>query len=999
MARLTRVDTWRDRMAGRLAAGLLASIFFVTPAHARSSPPRYVATVWQTEQGLPQNSVYDMVQDRDGYLWLATWGGLVRFDGTRFRVFGAADVPGLGSSRILSLHASRSGALWIGTRDGGLTRIDNGVATRYAGEGLPRTLVTSIREDAEGEVWINTPGVIARVAGTRLRAYGSHQGKSVSEFYLQARDGSLWFHSGNDIVRFGADGAIATLPVLKQSGFLVREARDGSVWIASNDQPRLVRWYQGAFSDVRLPPVGRRQWAGVYPRAGVLAMATDTDGELLLLTPAGLVRVVNGRPGPAEPLPVPANGGEPPKALSLLVDREGNRWIGTLTTGLHRLRPAPVTAYGQAEGLSDSEFRSVFQDRDRRIWLGGERLYWFDGNQFHLFPGLVDIRAIAQTRNGDLWFGGSGGLYRWRSGVLSRFKIDAPAVSVILEDRQGTLWIVAPTYERPGGLYRFREGRFERVAGDVHNIAEDRGGGLWLASSKGLELLRGDETVLNERNLSSVPDIHQDSTGTLWIAEYGGGLIRFQDGRFVAITTKEGLPNNLPVAILGDGNGYLWVSTDHNILRISLKDLNDLADGRADSISPVSYGIAEGMRASECNSGSPGAWQSEGGQIWFPTLRGVVAIDPTAGNRLPPPVVLEEAWANQLPLGLERSDRSSIPPGNNTLDFRFTALSFSAPDKVRFKYRLEPYEQEWVEAGPRRSAHYTNMDPGEYSFYVTAANDYGVWNEQGNSVRFVLQPHYYQTVGFRALAAAALVALLFSAYRVRMRVVERRSLEISAFNEQLMKAQEQERTRIAGELHDSVMQQITALSLVLGTAKRKMPADSEAREMVVEVQRKLIDVGSEVRQLSHDLYPPMLKEAGLAEVLRGYCDGFGHLRGIPVSCDIVESVAELSPGTALALYRIAQEALGNAAKHAAPTRVDVRLQRIGGDVVLTVADDGRGYEPVKAGGGLGLVNMRERARHLGGTFELDSRPGRGTTVRVAVPFRIREGERAVADRG
>ena len=336
------------------------------------TPPAYVATAWQTEQGLPQNSVYDMVQDHDGYLWLATWGGLVRFDGARFSVFGSADIPGLGSGRILSLHAGRSGELWIGTRDGDLIRLDDGVATSFEGDGLRRTLVTSIREDAEGEVWINTSHGIARVAGAKLEAYVSHMGKPVSEFYLQARDASMWFHSGSDIVRFGADGSIATLPVGKPSGFLVQEARDGSVLIAPNDQPRLVRYYRGAFFDGQLPPVGRRQYVAVYPEAGVLAMATDTDGELLLLTPAGLVRVVNGRLSPIEALPVPANGGELPKALSLLVDREGNRWIGTLTTGLHRFRPAPVAAYGREEGLSDSEFFSVFQDRDGRIWLGGK---------------------------------------------------------------------------------------------------------------------------------------------------------------------------------------------------------------------------------------------------------------------------------------------------------------------------------------------------------------------------------------------------------------------------------------------------------------------------------------------------------------------------------------------------------------------------------------------------------------------------------------------------
>ena len=231
--------------------------------------------------------------------------------------------------------------------------------------------------------------------------------------------------------------------------------------------------------------------------------------------------------------------------------------------------------------------------------------------------------------------------------------------------------------------------------------------------------------------------------------------------------TKDGLPNNSPDAILGDGNADLWISSDHNIFRLSLKELNDLADGRVASISPVSFGIPEGMRTSECNSGSPGAWQTADGRIWFPTLRGVVAIDPTAGNPLPPPVVLEEAWAGQL--RLEPSGRTSIRPGNNTVDFRFTALSLSAPDKVRFKYRLDPYEKEWVEAGPGRTAHYTNLEPGEYSFQVIAANDYGVWNERGASVRFVLQPHYYQTAWFRALCGMFLLTLVWAAYQLRVR--------------------------------------------------------------------------------------------------------------------------------------------------------------------------------------------------------------------------------------
>ena len=249
---------WQHRSAVALAAGLLAS-FFLAPACAQSYPTQYVGTVWQTEQGLPQNSVTAIVQDREGYLWLATNGGLARFDGVRFRVFGGDDFPSLQSSRFQSLHTSRSGELWIGTRNGGLIRLHGGTVTAYLErDGLPSRNVRSIREDAEGKLWINTISGIACCAGGKLQAYPTYSGKAVTEFFLQARDGSMWFRSGTDVVRFGADGSIATLP----GGFLVQEARDGSVWVAFQHESRLVRYHQGVFSDIPLPAAGVRQWAG-----------------------------------------------------------------------------------------------------------------------------------------------------------------------------------------------------------------------------------------------------------------------------------------------------------------------------------------------------------------------------------------------------------------------------------------------------------------------------------------------------------------------------------------------------------------------------------------------------------------------------------------------------------------------------------------------------------------------------------------------------------------
>jgi signal transduction histidine kinase len=307
---------------------------------------------------------------------------------------------------------------------------------------------------------------------------------------------------------------------------------------------------------------------------------------------------------------------------------------------------------------------------------------------------------------------------------------------------------------------------------------------------------------------------------------------------------------------------------------------------------------------------------------------------------------------------------------------------------VKFRYRLEGYETDWHDAGTRRQAFYTDLPPGRYSFRVIASNSDGVWSDSAATLDFFISPAYYQTNWFRAAGAAVLTLLLWTGYRVRVGVIERHQAQITALNERLMKAQEQERVRIAGELHDGVMQQISAFTLLLGTAKRRMKFDLDARADVASVQQKLIELGNELRQLSHDLHPTALKEAGLPAALRGYCAEFSQARGIPVMCEADESGSDLSRGSALALYRIAQEALGNAAKHAAPTRIEVRLTRTKSDAVLTVTDDGAGVDAVGVGqGGLGLVSMRERARQLNGTFEFVSKPGRGTTVSARIPFR------------
>ncbi|MGA9989729.1 MAG: two-component regulator propeller domain-containing protein [Terriglobales bacterium] len=978
------------------AVSLLAN-FSIAPVHAQSTPTQYVTRVWHTEEGLPQNSVNAMLQDHRGYIWIGTFGGLARFDGERFTVFDSANTPGFGSDQISSLYESRSGALWIGTVDGGLIRLQDGVATTYTErDGLPNRWVTSIRGDLEGNVWINTAaGGVAHFAGTKLEAYPTHRGKAVREFFLQARDGSRWFRCGQDVVRFAADGSIATLRSTQPSVFFVHEARDGSVWVAFRDQYRLVRYYRGVFSDVPLPSVKRRELTSdllLYS----FAMTEEADGELLLRTPAGLVRIVDGTVSPPEALPLPTNAGELLKVRSLLVDREGNLWFGTIGRGLIRLRRAPLTAYGKDEGLSDSNFSSVFQDREGRIWLGGDLLYRFDGHRFHQVPGVADVLAIAQTRDGDLWFGGYGGLYRLRSGVLSHFNVNAPAVKIIFQDREGTLWIGALTEDRPGGLYRFREGKLEQVPGisDVRAISEDRDGGLWLGGLAGLRYMRGSEIMTYDRkqglSSNSVYDIHQDSTGTLWVATYGGGLNRFRDGRFWAITTQDGLPDNLLLGLLEDGEDNLWFSSNQSVFRLSLKELNDFADGKISFLSPVSYGAAEGMRSTESNGGSPGGWITRDGRIWFPTLRGVVAIDPTAGNRFPPPVVLEEAWANKLPLA--GKGRTSVPPGNNTFDFRFTALSFSAPEKLHFKYRLEPFDKDWVDARTHHTAHYTNMDPGEYSFHVLAANNFGIWSDQEASVRFALQPYFYQTNWFRALCAASILILLWCGYQLRVRQLAHQ------FNMRL-EERVSERTRIARDLHDTLLQSFQGLVFRFQAARYHLPDRPEEASDVLDSALVSADQAIvEGRSAIQELRSGSSEESNLEQMLLATGRELASSKKDGDSAPSLRVIVEGERRVKRAMireeiYRIARELLRNAYRHAHAQSIEAELRYDDGAFLLVVRDDGKGIDPEVLkdhgrAGHWGLPGLYERAEGIGARLDIWSEAGAGTEVRLMVPAAI-----------
>jgi signal transduction histidine kinase/ligand-binding sensor domain-containing protein len=997
-----------------VALGLaLAGVLSAAPPGAFALDPalqlsQYAHTAWTVRDRVFKGNIYAMAQTPDGYLWLGSEFGLYRFDGVRSIPWYPPEGQRLSEQNINSLLVTRDGTLWIGTF-AGLATLRGGTLTLH--KDVPE-FVAALFEDRAGTVWVGTldapHGRLCAIRNDTLQCLGDGGvfGRAVWALH-QDSSGTLWAAAASGLWRV-------------EPGPLTRYATPSELSaLTRTDDGRPLGGLRGA---------GLRQLLGdriePYPiRDAVhserLLPDDDVDSNKLLLdrdgglwigtVQRGLIHVHRGRADVFSR----ADGLSGDVVLSLFEDREGSIWVAT-TGGIDRFRELPVTTVSARHGLSSDATQSVLAAADGSVWVGAvDGLTRFKDGRATVFrkgSGLPDApQSLYQDHGGRIWVSTHRGLANFTDGRFVLLDgVAGGEVRCIAEDAAGNLWL-----SEEHGLLQVREGRLvakipwpelghRLPAGPL--LAGREPGSLWMAfwGEGGVLYLvngrvRASYTAADGLGKGTVADLRLASDGALWASTGAGGVSRLQDGRIATLTSRNGLPCDAIHWTLEDHESSLWLYAACGLVRVTRSELQAWIADPTRRIETKVWDSADGirLRSSAASAYGPRVAKASDGKLWFVTGEGVQVVDPRhlTTNTLPPPVHIEQVTADRTSYDAASTSngRLRLPPLPRDLAIDYTAPSLVAPERVLFRYKLEGRDHDWQEAGTRRRAFYNDLAPGDYRFRVIACNNSGVWNETGASLVLSIAPAYYQTIWFRALAVAALAALLWAAYRARMRIVELHAAEISALNERLMKAQEEERTRIAGELHDSVMQQITALSLVLGTAKRQIAADSQAREMVADVQRKLIDVGTEVRELSHDLHPPELKQMGLPEVLRGYCHSFSQAHGIPVSCEVEASVADLSEGSGLALYRIAQEALGNAAKHAAPTRIEVRLTRAGREVVLTIADDGRGRDAGQVDrGGLGLVNMRERARQLNGTFELDSRPGRGTTVRVAVPLRARE---------
>jgi PAS domain S-box-containing protein len=770
---------------GLLWAAMSASALALDPTRP---VVQLVQERWSTAQGLPQDSVQTILQTRDGYVWLGTQEGLVRFDGLHFTVFDRRNTPAIAHNNIQTLYETRDGVLWIGTNRG-LVRYAGGQFRGYLkADGLVNENVQTLAEGRDGSLWMGTTGSgLIRFHNGTFQTWSERDGLP-SAFILaiqEAPDGTLWVGSNRGLHRLRGNRfeAVAPRGVGPDAVNALAFGPNGVIWVGAK---------QGLWrvSGDTVEVLGVRHGLPARP---VRSLHRDRHGSLWIGTEGGLSRLHNGQ---IETLTAPSLPDD--VVIALTEDREGGLWLGTYSGGLVRIKDSPFTGYGRAEGVADDFVRAVFEGRDGTIWMGTHEagLTRFSHGVFTTYTtrdGLPSdtVMSFAESRDGSLWVGTNGGLARFRDGRFrvwtTRDGLPHDSVRALHEDREGTLWIGM----RGGGLSRFRDGRFtpvtpaEGVAGSVvRSITESRDGTLWIGSDVGLVRLGagGPRTYTTRDGLSLdvVYAIHEDADGVLWIGTYGGGINRFKAGRFTRYTTANGLFDDIAYQVLEDREGWLWITCNKGLMRVSKRDLDAVADGGLTRLPTVVYGAPDGLRASEFNGSSqPAGWAARDGRLWLPSVKGVIVVEPSAlrSNLLPPPVVLEQV----------RIDRQEVAgpsytarPGSGELELRYAALSFEAPARIRFRYRLDPFDSDWRDAGDRRTAYYTNIPPGPYTFRVLAANADGVWSPVAATAAIVLQPHFYEAAWFHLLTVLG-VGLIGAAWvRGRARRVQARERALTA---------------------------------------------------------------------------------------------------------------------------------------------------------------------------------------------------------------------------
>jgi signal transduction histidine kinase/ligand-binding sensor domain-containing protein/CheY-like chemotaxis protein len=778
---------------------------------------QYVHETWTPKDGLPEAHAGAIAQTKDGYLWVGTISGLVRFDGVHFTTYNRLNTPEMSDNWIRGMVVDGEGSLWVATQSKLLRWRDGRFSSYSVQDGLADNAIRAIATDSDGSLLVKTRNGVAKWQNGKFINDASlvfDPGINRGRKMLRDRQGRLWLGTvdGLELVQNGHVTTYTTKDGLSSDHINVLfEDKQGVLWIGTSSG--LDRFSDSKFSSYVLN--------GKAPHPTIFSICQDRDDNLWIGSGnAGLFRL--NHEGSTNYSTVDGLSNE--DVISLYEDQQGDLWVGTVS-GLEEFRDGIFTTFGKPEGLSDDYLSTIIEGRDGSIWIGTATggLNRLKDGKVTVYPASQGfdnegIAALQETRDGTLWIGKHTGLTRIKNGKIigpppAKGSLQS-AANTILEDPDGSLWIVAHGLAHlAGGQYTFYKRSDGLIDDTVMHVIRTRDGSLWMAGPSGLSQFKnGKFTNYPLKNWTHL--IYEDQEGTLWIGSMNG-LYRFKDHKFTEYTDRDGLVDNIIWGFQEDDHENFWISSAKGIFRVPKKDLNDFADKKIRSLHCIAYGIEDGMRTAEGRgSVHPESWKDHYGNLWFATQVGAVRVDP---NHIPQSPALAHAYLEDISIDgaqLDPAHGGRLPPGGQRLEFHFTAPDFRSPQSIHFQYQLEGFDKNWIDAGTRRVAYYTNVPPGNYRFRVMAMDANGAWQSNEAAVDFVLAPHFYQAGWFHLLCGFAIVGVVFGVHRIRVRQLRSR--------QKLLELRVEERTEELRQAKDVAESANQAKSLFLATMSHEI---------------------------------------------------------------------------------------------------------------------------------------------------------------------------------
>jgi len=987
---------FRRARTGIIIFCLVSSSHALDPNHLVS---QYVRERWSIENEFPGGTVHAISQTPDGYLWIGTDTGLIRFDGSTFREISLSPLVTNAKTPVLGLTTDGEGNLLIQLQGAGVLRQKSGkLETVSTGATPEASQVTDMLRDKNGEVLISDLSWgIVRLRGEKVEVLPQPQpgqGLPVVISMATTPEGKIWLgtlNAGLFLMSNGEASYVSTgLPFKKINCLLATSNHE--LWVGTDGG--VFRWDGERFNQLAMP----RSIHDVQ----VLSLLKDRDANVWIGTAMGLVRVNSMGVSLWEKKDLGGEG----MIHALFEDREGNLWAGG-NKGVERIRDTAFLTYSPANGLSPEGNGPVYTDEENRTWFAPA-----EGGLYQLKDGKAasvrvaglekDVVYSIAGQHDEIWLGRQhGGLtrLRYKNGLVTsqtytvKDGLAQNSVYTVYQDSEGVTW--AGTVN--GGVSQFKDGRFTTYttasglsSNTINSVLERHDGTIWLATPNGV-ISHSAGQWKNYSSKDGLPSdpvncLFEDSSRVLWIGT-ANGLASLSSANIKAVHRA---PDSLHKQILGmaeDKSGWLWVATSNHILRIRP---DKLLSGKVQEGDVREFGLADGLRSTEGVKRSSSVVTDSLGRIWISTTRGLSVVDPThlVGDSPPAIVHLDGISADGLSINIANAIR--IPSSHRRITFNYTGLSLAVPERIRFRYLLDGFDRGWSKPTASREAAYTNLGAGSYRLRVIASNSDGIWNGSESDTPFEVDPAFWQTWWFRSAFVVTAALLTWLAYRYRVReVISRLDMQ---FQERIS-----ERTRIAGELHDTLLQSVQGLLLHFQSARNLLPANPEEAGHRLDVALERAEQAIvEGRNAIHDIRSPALSENDLEQALRA----LGEELGPPDGKDsgalrvVVEGVAKpLRPTLRDDIYRIVREALRNAFRHASAQHIEAEIVYEEKLFRVRIRDDGRGIDPKilrqgEPAGHWGLVGMRERAQRVGGQLDVWSEHKAGTEIELTIPGSI-----------